>query len=50
MAARLAVLALALIGTASAIAAEQSLLEAAEAGDRSAALAALTAGGASSAR
>ncbi len=43
MTARLAVLALALLGTA-ASAAEQSLLEAAEAGDRAAALAALKAG------
>ena len=43
MTARFAVLALALLGTA-ASAAEQSLLEAAEAGDRAAALAALKAG------
>jgi ankyrin repeat protein len=44
MTARFAVLALALFGTA-AVAAEQSLLEAAEQGDRQAALAALAAGG-----
>jgi ankyrin repeat protein len=45
MAVRAAVLVLALFGTAAAAAAEQTLLEATEAGDRGAALAALEAGG-----